>query len=279
MQSVSQKMELKIRKLAIIAGDGNLPIELINECEKQNKIFFVIIINGHGQKISKLYNPDFVMHLSKIGEAIKFARSKNITDLVMAGSIKRPSLKDMIPDFWTAKFLTKYGAKISGDNSILASLARELEKEGFNILAPEDITKNTLCPYGILGKYSPNIENKTDIEKGFKIAKNIGINDIGQSVIIQNGLILAIEAAEGTDNMIKRSKLLKIGDSGAVFIKVIKPGQDQRLDRPVIGINTIKSVHNSGLDGIALEANSIIIINLQEVIKYADKNNLFIIGI
>ena len=140
------KMELKIRKLAIIAGDGNLPIELINECEKQNKIFFVIIINGHGQKISKLYNPDFVMHLSKIGRSIKFARSKNITDLVMAGSIKETFIKRYDPRFWTAKFLTKYGAKISGDNSILASLARELEKEGFNILAPEDITKNTLCP-------------------------------------------------------------------------------------------------------------------------------------
>ena len=279
MQFASQRMEIKIRKLGIIAGDGDLPIQIINECKRQKKDFIVILINGHGKEISKNYNPEYIMNLSKIGKAIKFAKTSNITDLVMAGRIKRPPLKDMLPDIWTAKFLTKYGGRIKGDNSVLTNLAKELEKEGFNILAPENFILKSLCPKGILGNHRPTVENKKDIEIGFKIAKNIGRNDIGQSLIIQNGLVLTVEAAEGTDSMIARSKTLKKGDSGAIFIKVIKPGQDERLDRPVIGINTIKYIHKSGLDGMALEANSVIILNLNEVINYADSNNLFIIGI
>ena len=279
MQFASQRMEIKIRKLGIIAGDGDLPIQIINECKKQKKDFVVILINGHGTEISKSYNPDYIMNLSKIGKAIKFAKTNNIIDLVMAGRIKRPSLKDMLPDIWTARFLAKYAGRIKGDNNALTNLAKELEKEGFNILAPEKFILKSLCPKGILGNQSPTIENKKDIELGFKIAKNIGKNDIGQSLIIQNGLVLTVEAAEGTDAMIARSKILKIGDSGAIFIKVIKPGQDERLDRPVIGINTIKSIHEAGLDGMALEANSVFILNLDEVINYANSNNLFIIGI
>ena len=95
MQFASQRMEIKIRKLGIIAGDGDLPIQIINECKKQKKDFVVILINGHGTEISKSYNPDYIMNLSKIGKAIKFAKTNNIIDLVMAGRIKRPSLKDM----------------------------------------------------------------------------------------------------------------------------------------------------------------------------------------
>ena len=279
MQFASQRMEIKIRKLGIIAGDGDLPIQIINECKKQKEDFVVILINGHGTEISKSYNPDYIMNLSKIGKAIKFAKTNNITDLVMAGRIKRPSLKDMLPDIWTARFLAKYAGRIKGDNNVLTNLAKELEKEGFNILAPEKFILKALCPKGMLGNHRPTIENKKDIELGFKIAKNIGKDDIGQSLIIQNGLVLTVEAAEGTDAMIARSKILKIGDSGAIFIKVIKPGQDERLDRPVIGINTIKSIHEAGLDGMALEANSVFILNLDEVINYANSNNLFIIGI
>ena len=106
MQFASQRMEIKIRKLAIIAGDGDLPIQIINECKRQKKDFIVILINGHGKEISKNYNPDYIMNLSKIGKAIKFAKTNNITDLVMAGRIE-PSLKDMLPDIWTARFLAK----------------------------------------------------------------------------------------------------------------------------------------------------------------------------
>lgn len=279
MQFANLKMETKIRKLAIIAGDGDIPIKLVSECKKQKINYVLILIEGHGKDLKKLYKPDFIVTLSKIGKAIKFSKSVKVTDIIMVGGVKRPSFKEMIPDLWTAKFLTKIGSKISGDNSILSNLAKELEREGFNILSAEDILPNLICPKGVIGKFKPNGNNKKDIKMGFKIAKSIGECDIGQSLVIQNGLVLAVEAAEGTDSMILRAKSLKIEERGGIFIKFLKPNQDSRLDRPVIGINTIKSVNNSGLDGLALEANSIFILNYNSVVEYADKNNLFIIGV
>ena len=279
MQFANQKMEIKIRKLAIIAGDGDIPIKLVSECIKQKMNYVLILIEGHGKDLKKIYKPDFIVSLSKIGRAIKFSKSLKVSDIIMVGGVKRPSFKEMIPDLWTAKFLAKMGSKISGDNSILSNLAKELEHEGFNILSAEDILPNLICPKGVIGKFKPDTINKKDIKIGFKIAKNIGKNDIGQSLVIQNGLVLAVEAAEGTDSMILRSKSLKIENEGGVFIKVLKPNQDNRLDRPVVGINTLKAIHNSGLGGLALEANAIFILNYNSVVEYADNNNLFIVGV
>ena len=102
---------------------------------------------------------------------------------------------------------------------------------------------------------------------GFKIAKILGLNDIGQSLVIENGLILAVEAAEGTDSMISRTASIKKEEKGGVFIKIIKPQQDKRIDRPVIGINTLKAVKDAGLDGVAIESKEILIINFNEVIS------------
>jgi len=279
VQSANQKMEIKARKVAIIAGDGDIPIQLIDECIKQKREYLILVIIGHGSELMKKYNSDFDFSLSKIGKAIKFARSKDVTDVIMVGSIRRPSLINMIPDLWTAKFLTKLKSKMQGDNSILSLLAKELELEGFNILAPEDILPKLLCPKGSISKLKPNSQQKKDILKGFEIAKQLGKFDIGQSLVIQNGLVLAVEGAEGTDKMILRSKALKKEDKGAIFVKVIKPNQDERVDRPVIGIDTIKSIDKAGIDGIAVEGNAVFILNNEEVIKYANNKKLFIVGV
>ena len=277
--SVNPEMETKIPKLAIIAGNGGIPFYLIEECKNLGREYCLIIIDGHAEELSKKYKPDFVVSLSKMGRAIKFVKDIEIKHILMVGAIERPSLKNIIPDLWTAKFLATISSKVSGDNSILSKLTKALEKEGFIIISPEEILPNLLCPKGLLGKFKANEQNKKDILTGFKIAKIIGANDIGQSIIIENGLVLAVEAAEGTDNMIKRSLLLKKEKIGGVLIKVIKPMQDKRIDRPVVGINTIKAVKDAGLAGIAIESNEILILNYNDVISYADKESLFIEGI
>ena len=272
-------MEIKTPKLAIIAGNGNIPFYLLEECERKGRDYCLIIIEGHGKELSDKYNVDFTVSLSKIGKAIRFVKDLEIKDILMVGGIDRPSLKNIIPDLWTAKFLAKMGSNIGGDNSILSNLTKSLEKEGFNILAPENIIPSLLCPNGVLGKHKPNKDNKKDILDGFKIAKILGLNDIGQSLVIENGLVLAVEAAEGTDNMISRAALLKKEEKGGVLIKIIKPQQDKRIDRPVIGINTLKAIKNAGLDGVAIESKEILIINFNEVISYANNEGLFIEGI
>ncbi len=122
-QFASQKMETKVTKLAIIAGNGSIPFYLIEECENKGREYCLIIIDGHAKKLSENYKPDFVVSLSKMGKAIKFVKELKIKDIVMVGGVKRPSLINIIPDLWTAKFLTKLNSSITGDNSILSSLS------------------------------------------------------------------------------------------------------------------------------------------------------------
>ena len=279
MQSANLKMETKIPKLAIIAGNGSIPFYLIEECNKIGREYCLIIIEGHGKELSVKYNPDYIVSLAKMGRAVKYVKNIGIKHILMVGGVKRPSLKNIIPDLWTAKFLTTISSKVSGDNSVLSKLTKALEREGFIIVAPEEVLPNLICPKGTLGKVKPNQQNNEDISTGYRIAKIIGANDIGQSIIIENGLVIAVEAAEGTDRMIKRSLNLKKEKKAGVLIKVIKPMQDRRIDRPVIGIDTIKAAKKAGLDGIALESNEILILNYSEVILYADKEGLFVEGI
>ena len=279
MQSANLKMETKIPKLAIIAGNGSIPFYLIEECKKVGREYCLIIIEGHGKELSEKYDPDYIVSLSKMGRAVKYVKNIGIKHILMVGGVKRPSLKNIIPDLWTAKFLTTISSKVSGDNSVLSKLTKALEREGFIIVAPEEVLPNLICPKGTLGKVKPNQQNNEDISTGYRIAKIIGANDIGQSIIIENGLVIAVEAAEGTDRMIKRSLILKKEKKAGVLIKVIKPMQDRRIDRPVIGIDTIKAVKKAGLDGIALESNEILILNYSDVILYADEEGLFVEGI
>ena len=279
MQSANLKMETKIPKLAIIAGNGSIPFYLIEECKKIGREYCLIIIEGHGKELSVKYNPDYIVSLAKMGRAVKYVKNIGIKHILMVGGVKRPSLKNIIPDLWTAKFLTTISSKVSGDNSVLSKLTKALEREGFIIVAPEEVLPNLICPKGTLGKVKPNQQNNEDISTGYRIAKIIGANDIGQSIIIENGLVIAVEAAEGTDRMIKRSLILKKEKKAGVLIKVIKPMQDKRIDRPVIGIDTIKAVKKAGLDGIALESNEILILNYSDVILYADEEGLFVEGI
>ena len=279
VQSANLKMEIKIPKLAIIAGNGSIPFYLIEECNKIGREYCLIIIEGHGKELSEKYEPDYIVSLSKMGRAVKYVKNIGIKHILMVGGVKRPSLKNIIPDLWTAKFLTTISSKVSGDNSVLSKLTKALEREGFIIVAPEEVLPNLICPKGTLGKVKPNQQNNEDISTGYRIAKIIGANDIGQSIIIENGLVIAVEAAEGTDRMIKRSLNLKKEKKAGVLIKVIKPMQDKRIDRPVIGIDTIKAVKKAGLDGIALESNEILILNYSDVILYADEEGLFVEGI
>jgi UDP-2,3-diacylglucosamine hydrolase len=279
VQSANLKMETKIPKLAIIAGNGSIPFYLIEECNKIGREYCLIIIEGHGKELSEKYDPDYTVSLSKMGRAVKYVKNIGIKHILMVGGVKRPSLKNIIPDLWTAKFLTTISSKVSGDNSVLSKLTKALEREGFIIVAPEEVLPNLICPKGTLGKVKPNQQNNEDISTGYRIAKIIGANDIGQSIIIENGLVIAVEASEGTDRMIKRSLNLKKEKKAGVLIKVIKPMQDKRIDRPVIGIDTIKAVKKAGLDGIALESNEILILNYSDVILYADEEGLFVEGI
>ena len=279
MQSVSREMVQKTSKIAIVAGNGFLPVQIIEKCIDIGKPYFVLVVNDHGEEVLKKYNSDFVLHLNKIGKAIKYLKKNNIIELIMIGAVNRPALKNMFPDLWTAKFLASISNKMLGDDKILSNLAIALEKEGFKIIAPENILPNILSKKGVMGKVYPQESHLRDIKIGFEIAKNIGKYDIGQSLVIEDGLIIALEAIEGTAEMINRASKYKKSQNSAILIKVLKHNQEKRIDRPTIGVKTIEQIAKSGFAGIVTEANEVLIIDYEKTIEIADKNNVFIQGI
>ena len=279
MQSVNPRTVQKSSKIAIVAGNGDLPILVIEKCIQLGKPYFLIIIKDHGEYTMNKFKCDYTLKLNQIGKALKVIKNNKIDEIIMIGSIQRPSLRDMIPDLWTAKFLAKIASEPQGDDNILKNLSKELEYEGFKIIAPESFITNSLSKKGLMGKIKSSKSHDEYMAKGFKIAKKFGELDIGQSLVIENGLVLALEGAEGTDEMIKRSFKYKKSNKPSILIKIFKTSQEKRIDRPVIGVETVKLAFKYGFSGIALEANEVLIIDYEKTISIADKKNIFIKGI
>ena len=268
------------RKLGIIAGGGSLPHELIKQCQAENKDYFVLAIEGNAEK--KYFTPDVPHMWLRIGQAgtgfKKFAEEK-VQDVIMIGTIKRPSFFDLIPDMRTTAFFTKLGMKSIGDDGILRALIKELESEGMQVRGIQDVLPSVLIKEGVLGKIKPSKQNEEDIRRAVEVATELGRLDVGQAVIVQQGLVLGLEGIEGTGELVRRCGEYKRKGEGGVLVKIRKPQQDMRIDLPTIGDKTVEVAYKSGLKGICLHAGNGLIVNEKETIALADKYGLFIKGV
>lgn len=268
------------KKLGIIAGGGSIPQMLIKRCQEQGRDFFVIAIEGNASEdLVDSSIPHCWIRIGQAGTGFKKMAEEKVHDVVMIGTIKRPSLSDLIPDFRTATFFAKIGMKSLGDDGILRALVKELESEGLIVKGIHEVMPELLVKSGVLGKHKPDKQAYADIKRGVEVAWELGRLDVGQSVVVQQGLVLGVEGIEGTDRLIMRCKDYKRKGDGGVLVKLRKPEQDMRIDLPTIGIKTLENAKNSGLRGVAVHCGNALIVNEQEVIDYANKNNLFIIGI
>ncbi|MDX1923749.1 MAG: UDP-2,3-diacylglucosamine diphosphatase LpxI [Rickettsiaceae bacterium] len=261
-------------RICVVAGKGDLPKEIIKKILSEG--FFCCIIGVRGQhNLDPSQNPNFTeLELGKIGAAISFCKSHNITHIVFAGSIKRPSLGSIIPDSEGAKLLTKIiSKKFLGDDSLLKTILDFVEDRGFNILSPNEILNINSNSSGILTTTPISQKDLENIEIGCKGLAIMSPLDIGQSLIVSGNRIIAVEGAEGTDEMIKRSK--DYTNEDAILVKIPKTGQDQRVDMPTIGPKTIDIIKKSNIKGLAIDKN-VIILSQEETIEKADKNNIFI---
>lgn len=270
----------KLKKIAIFAGAGFLPRHVYDACKKQQ--ISAKIIGLEGQITEELFKgiefEIFPMH--NVNKIIKFLNKEGIKDIVLAGKVCRStSLSKLLLDVKGAKLLAKIMRYGISDNSILTAVIRFLESEGMTVWPAEAVAKDLVVPKGALTKIEPNKSDWKDIKKGMKILKDIAQHDIGQSLVIQSGLILGIEAAEGTDAMISRCGSIKQKEeTGPILIKAVKPKQDKRVDLPCIGKSTIKHLHENGFRGIAVEAGVTLLLEGEETIKEADKMGVFIYG-
>ena len=275
-----KQMTEQKRKLGIIAGGGSLPKILIDYC-KQNEIpYFVLAISGNAEKsyFDSSINHAFI-RIGQAGTGFQKFKDEHIQDVVMIGTIRRPTLADLVPDLRTTAFFAKIGFKSLGDDGILRALIKEIEVENWRVVGIHEIMPDILIKSGVLTKAKPDKQALADIKRGVEVGLKLGELDVGQSVVVQQGLVLGVEGIEGTDELIKRTAAYQRKGDAAVLIKLRKPQQDMRIDLPTIGLQTIENAHKSGFKGLAVHAGNALIVDEKEVIKLADKYKMFLIGI
>lgn len=265
-------------RLGIIAGGGGLPRTLVEACRKQERPFFVL--GFRGQTDPELVQEDLHgwTRLGATDEAIRILKENSVDTVVMAGYIRRPSILELKPDWRTVQIFARLGAAAFGDDALLRAVADELEKDGFKVIGAHEVDPALITPEGILGKTALTPLNRSDIEHGIRITKTLGQMDTGQAAVVQQGIVLGLEAVEGTDALLARCRNLRRKGPGGVLVKSCKPQQDRRLDLPAIGLKTVRNAYKAGLSGIAVEAGASFLIDRKEVIEAADSLGLFIQG-
>src|SRR5947208_4255691 len=265
-------------KLGIVAGSGALPRRLIESCRDTGREVFVLGLEGEAEPEALADVPHAWCRIGAAAAGLDLLRANEVRELVLAGGVHRPSLISLRPDWRAAKFFARVGYRALGDDGLLSAIVKELEREGFRVVGADDILgPDNLMPVGLLGRHRPDDDAKADIEHAMRIVRALGALDIGQAVIVQQGLVLGVEAAEGTDELLRRCAALRRDGPGGVLVKMAKPGQERRADRPTIGLRTVALAAASGLRGIAAEAGMTLVIDRTELVRAADEAGLFVI--
>lgn len=266
-------------KLGIIAGGGPLPGRLIEACKASGREIFVVALKGHADPEAIGDAPQIWTRLGAVGKAEKAIREAGVREVVMIGPVRRPSIREIRPDLRAAEFLFKVGMKALGDDSLLSAIVEEFENSGFKVIGAHTILPELLAPEGVWGEHGPDERAQTDIARGIEVAKGIGALDVGQSVVVQQGIVLGVEAVEGTDALIRRCGPLHRRGPGGVLVKMTKPEQDWRVDLPTIGTQTVAEAARAKLRGIAVQAGGTIVVDRPQVVEEANRRGLFVMGV
>jgi hypothetical protein len=268
------------KKLGIIAGQGELPGAIVLEAKKMGYSVTAILLRPFADESIKEYTDSFYeIPIGRFGKIIKFLKQSSISEIVIAGKVPKGILfqdkKSLMPDLRAIRFLLSL--KDYSDTTLLQAISNELKNDGIKILKTTTFTKDLLTTEGVLTKRHPRKDQYRDIRFGWRIAKEIGRLDIGQTIVVKDMAVMAVEAMEGTDEAILRGGRLAKKDS--VVIKVSKPHQDLRFDVPVVGIHTLSIMKRVNASLLVLEAEKSIILEKEKFIKEADKAGIIVVGV
>jgi DUF1009 family protein len=266
-----------VEKLGLIAGNGKFPIIFAHEAKREG--FDLVAVAHRGEtleEIEKVVADVTWIYVGQLGKMIRTFRRAGVTQAVMAGGIRKVKLlRNFRPDIRGARFLAKI--KSREDDALLRGVADELAGEGIRILESTLCLNDIVAREGVLTRRVPSAAQWDDIRLGFQVAKEIGRLGIGQTVILKNQVILAVEAVEGTDAAIQRGGIL--AKSGCVTVKVSKPHQDMRFDVPAIGVQTIRSIRAAEGSVLAVEAGKTILLEKEELLREADAGHVAVVGV
>lgn len=264
--------------LGIIAGMGKLPEIIAHEAKKKGMRVATVALKELAGDGTKRYSDEIErISIGRLSKIIDFFKARDITKVVMAGKAPKELLykNTIVPDMRIIKILLSI--KDRKDDTIMHAVTQEIEKEGIKVLNITDFAGNYLAEEGVLTRRRPSRSEEEDIAFGFKIAKEIGRLDIGQTVVVKDKAVMAVEAIEGTDEAIRRGG--RFAKKGGVVVKVSKPSQDLRFDVPVVGMDTLNAMQESHLNVLAVEAGTCIILDRDELTHTADKYDISITGV
>jgi DUF1009 family protein len=272
-------------KLGLVAGGGALPVALAGHCRATGRPYFVIRLRGFADDGLEGH-PGAEAGIAEVGRIVRLAREAGCESLCFAGAVRRPDFGNLKPDLrGLAALPGAIRAATKGDDALLRFAVSELQKEGFAIEGAHEVMESLKLPEGPLGAVAPTSEAFADMQRAQEVAEAIGRLDIGQAVVVCAGVVLAVEAQEGTDAMLARVASLPTQIRGAferrrgVMAKIVKPTQEQRVDLPTLGPATVAGAAAAGLAGIVGVAGRTLVVDRPAVIRAADAAGLFVFGL
>jgi UDP-2,3-diacylglucosamine hydrolase len=272
--------------VAIICGGGSFPAAVAEAVARAGRKPVMFAIRGWADpKVVEGYTHHWVA-IGQGGRFFRLARAENCREAVFIGTLLRPSLTQIRLDWHTLRVMPRIiRAFRGGDDRLLSGVARLFEEGGVRIIGVGDVAPEIVVPEGTLGRYQPSPRDRADIACALGVIAALGPFDIGQAVVVANGHVLAVEAAEGTDHLLARVAQLR--DQGrltkpagvGVLVKAPKPGQDRRFDLPAIGPQTVENVARAGLAGLAVAAGSAIVAEPAQASDAADRAKIFFVGV
>ena len=270
--------------LGIIAGLGDLPVQVAEAATERGQGVFVLRMKGF-EEPGLAHYPGIVAGVAEIGKTLKALKQAGCEQVCFAGIVKRPDFQALKPDLKGISLLPKaISAAREGDDALLSFLIKTFENEGFDVIGADEAAGSLTAGEGILAGNIPDADQEEDLKKAARVASEMGRLDIGQGAIVAGGLVLCVEAQEGTDEMLRRCADLPAQIRGAeaarkgVLVKRPKPQQERRVDLPTIGMMTVELASEAGLAGIGFEADGALIINSENVKARAEALGLFLYG-
>ncbi|HUJ27480.1 MAG TPA: UDP-2,3-diacylglucosamine diphosphatase LpxI [Myxococcales bacterium] len=259
---------MRAEPLGLIAGSGRLPLLVARAAQRP------VVAIGHKGETDPALNPQAWVKLGQLGRIVEVLREAGVSEAVFCGGIRKPRLFDVRPDWLGLKALSRM--RSFGDDAALRAIASALEDEGVRIVSPLPLVPGLLAPRGPIGARAFSQEQRDDAARGLQVAKALGAQDVGQTVVIKRGVVLAVEAIEGTDACIARGGALA---KGALVVKGRKPQQDDRFDVPAVGPRTIAALAAAECSALAVEAGASLVLDREELAQAADEAGIAVEGI
>lgn len=265
------------RTIGLVAGGRTFPVMVAKGVKDAGHRLVVANFRGHT-------NPDVLPHadaqkdikLGKLGRLLDFFKSEGVEQVVMCGAINKSKFMDFCHfDMRALKLLLKMRGK--GDSQLLRTVSEEFAREGMEVIPAHTFQTELLTPPGVLTGRSPSEEEWADLRYGWKMAKELGRLDVGQSIVLHSGVVAAVEALEGTDEAIRRGT--QLGGRDCVVVKVFKPGQQERVDLPAVGLETIRTMARGKATCLGVEAGRSLFFDREDSVRAAEKAGICIVGL